>query len=60
MLPTLWVGESSAKLRKNIIGGAMLDNVFQHKYVCFAKRYAVSAVGCVPEKEYFMLNIFLS
>ena len=30
LLPTLWVCESSAKLRKNVIGGSMLDNVFQH------------------------------
>lgn len=37
LLPTLWVCESSAKLLKNVIGGAMLDNVFQHKAGCFVK-----------------------
>lgn len=37
LLPTLWVCESSAKLLKNVIDGAMLDNVFQHKSDCFVK-----------------------
>ncbi len=27
----------SAKLRKNVIGGAILSNVFQHKSDCFVK-----------------------
>ncbi len=35
--PTLWLSKSSAKLRKSVIGGAMLDNVFQHKSDSFVK-----------------------
>ena len=61
-MPTLWLCKSATKLRKNVIGGAIGEDVFKHKksahlnLMLFGSRNDVGIGGEWERQRYTAIN----